>query len=351
VRTALAAGNPAPFDIIHADDAFLIELAAEGWLLPLDDLIETYTISYNLDDLSPGAMDLAQLNGQTYGIPIVANTMHLFYRQDLLEKYNLPVPETYDDIIAACQVLATEESLDLPFTMNLHADWAWRVEFHNFLKSFGGHWLNEDNTPAFNGPEGVAAVEKMLAVIEACMGQTGLSYSIDDSEAALENGSLAMANIWASRAANMDKPELSQMVGQISFAPAPQALPGGPYSGPAAADFYVIPALTQHDPDLIFRIIMEAIDLQSQLQGAQYGIVTRQAVAEQGAGGRYFEAALSTINAGAGNYGPNPAVFLARSAIETHLPQVANGALSPQEALNAAAEQYLQEAQAQGFLP
>jgi ABC-type glycerol-3-phosphate transport system substrate-binding protein len=350
VRLALSGGGESPFEIIHADDAFIVELASQGWIMPLDDLIAQYADEYDLYDIPAQLYASATYNGQIYGIPFTANTMHLFYRMDLLEQYDIAVPETYDDVIAACNTLRDAEEIELPFTMNLHAGWAWRVEFHNFLGSFGGTWLNEDNTPAFNSEAGVAAVTKMLEVVEACMGSEGLTYSIDDSEIGMEQGDLAMMNIWASRAANMDNPDLSNYVGLIGFAPAPRANPEGRHAGPAAADFYVIPATTPVDPDLIFRVIMEAVDVESQTRAAQLGIITRASVAASGVGGRYLAAAAQTIAEGAGGYGPNPAVAVARVAIENNLPRVISEGLSPQEALDAAAEAYITEARNRGFL-
>jgi len=95
---------------------------------------------------------------------------------------------------------------------------------------------------------------------------------------------------------------------------------------------------------------MEAADLESQLQAAKLGIVTRNQVALSGEGGRYLEAALQTIDYGASNYGTDPAVRLARTAIENILPKVATGEMTPQEALDAAAELYINEAKMQGYL-
>ncbi|NDJ60383.1 MAG: extracellular solute-binding protein [Chloroflexi bacterium] len=350
VRLALSGGGESPFEIVHADDGFILEMATNGWAMPLDDLIAEYSEAYGLDDIPASLFEAATIDGQVYGIPFTANTMHFFYRTDLFEQYEIEVPETYDDVIAACAVLSEDPTLILPFTMNLHAGWAWRTEFHNFLGSFGGEWLNEDSTPAFNNEAGVAAVEKMLEVVDACMGAEGLTYSIDDSEIGMEQGDLAMVNIWASRAANMDNPDLSNFVGIIGFAPAPRANPDGPFSGPAATDFYVIPANTPVDPDLIFQVIMEAVDVETQTAAAELGIVTRTSVAESGVGGRYLEAASRTIAEGVGNYGDDPAVAIARVAIENNLPRVITEGLSPQEALDAAAAEYVTEATAQGFL-
>lgn len=349
-RLALSGKGTSPYEIVHVDDALIVELASQDKLKPLDDLIAKYKAQYALDDIDPSLYKLATYNGKVYGIPIVANTMHYFYRTDLFEKYGLKPPATYDDVIASCAVLKQDKAIEMPFIINLHAGWAWRVEFHNMLKAYGGDWLNADSTPKFNGPEGVKAVEKILEVVKACMGNEGLTWSIDDAEIGLETGRLASANTWASRAANMDDPAKSKFVGKIAFAPAPSAVAGGPHAGPAAADFYVIPAKTDVDTDLIFRVIMEAADLESQTQAAKLGLVTRNAVAKAGTGSRYLKAALETISNGASNYGPNPAVALARTAIENTLPKVATGEMKPQEALDAAAALYVAEAKKQGYI-
>jgi len=350
VRLALSGGGTSPFGVVHAANAQIIEWGSQGWLLPINDLVEKYWDEYDLGDIPQTAWDAATIDGNIYGIPAVANTLHLMYRPDLFQKHGLDVPTTYDSVMAACEVLKDEPSIDLPFTMNLHAGWAWEIEFTHFIGSFGGMYLNADNTPAFNSPEGVAGLAKMKEVVDACMGAEGLTYSIDDSEVGMEVGSLAFVQIWASRAANMDDPEKSDFVGQIEFAPAAAAMPGGPLAGSAWNDFYSIPATTDVDPETIFKVILEVTDLESQSEAAEYGIVTRGAVAKAGRGGRYLSASLDTIARGVGAYPPMAAISLVRSALGNWLPLVGTGELSPQEALDNAAEEYITEATAQGFL-
>jgi ABC-type glycerol-3-phosphate transport system substrate-binding protein len=280
----------------------------------------------------------------------MANTLHLFYRMDLFEEYNLQPPTTYDEVIAACEVLKDEPSIDIPFTMNLHAGWAWNMEFFHFIRSFGGEYLNDDNTPAFNGPEGVAAATKMKEVVDGCMGPEGLTYSIDDSEIGMETGGLAFVEIWASRAANMDNPDLSDFVGGIGFAPAPAPKPGGLLGGSAWLDAYAIPTFTDVDPEVAFLVIMEALDFQSQVEGAALGITIRTSVADAGAGARYLPAVSETLARGVGAQPPNAAITLAETALGNYLPLVGSGDMTPEEALNAAAEEYLTEATVQGFV-
>ena len=78
-------------------------------------------------------------------------------------------------------------------------------------------------TPAFNSDEGVMALEKLVEIVDACMGEEGLTYSIDDSQIGIATGELAMAFTWTSRAAAMDNPDFSDYVDGIEFAPAPRS--------------------------------------------------------------------------------------------------------------------------------
>ena len=330
----------------------MVTLSGFDALLPLNDLIEQYREEYNLDDIPQPVWDAATIDGNIYGVPFMSNTMHLFYRTDIFEAHGLDVPNTYDEVMDACAALADEPSIDLPFTMNLHAGWAWEIEFMHFLRSFGGRYLNDDdNTPTFNSDAGIAALTKMKEVIDACMGVEGLTYSIDDSEIGMETGTLAFVHIWASRAANMDDPEKSDYVGVIGFAPSPAPNPdSGILGGSAWIDAYSITKRGGVDPDLAFRAIMETFDFDGQVGGAAHGAVVRTSVGEAGHGGRNLPAMGVSLGKGVGGNSLNPAAALARTALGNWLPLVGTGDLSPEEALESAAEEYTAEATAQGFI-
>jgi multiple sugar transport system substrate-binding protein len=347
VRLALSTGGDSPYDIVHGANSQLIEWGAEGWLLPLNDLIEEYGEQYDLADIPETAWAGATIDGQIYGIPVVGNTLHLAYRSDLFEQYNLDVPTNYDEIIVACEVMQEESSIDIPFAMDVSAGWAWEIEFLAFIRSFGGDYLNDDNTPAFNSPEGVAAAEKMKEVVDACMGDLHISYGYEANEVAMSTGGMAFTHIWASAVNNMYNPDESDFVEEIKFAPAAAPNSGSLLGGSAWNDYYVIPATTTVDPELLFLMIMEAVDKQSMEEAASLGIVTRTSITT---GIPNLPAAGETIANGVGIYQVNPAVPLARAALGNWMPFIGSGEMTPQEALDAAAEEYIQEAQAQGYI-
>ena len=260
------------------------------------------------------------------------------------------MPDTWDDVIAACGVLQDEDSIVIPFTTQLHAGWAWRIEFSDMVFAFGGQLLNDDNTPAFHSEAGVQALNKLVEIVDACMGPEGLTYSIDDSQIGIATGELAMAFTWASRAAAMDDPEFSDYVGQIEFAPAPRAAADGPYGATGGTGAGLgIPANIDDDPELVFQVILEATDVESQLRASQLGVITRNTVAAQ-ADARYLPAVFDTINGGVEGQNMPAIGAVLNSVLDNWLPQIMTGEKSAAELLDAAADAYATEATTQGFI-
>ncbi len=349
VRLALASGGDSPFDIVHFANSQVGEWGAPGWLMPLNDLVDEYWDEYNLGDIPEKAWEGVSIDGNIYGVPIVGNTLHLIYRQDIFDELGIAVPDTYDDVIAACNTIGLDNpDYDMPFTINLSAGWAWEIEFFQMIRAYGGDYLNEDNTAAFNSEAGVNAVNKIIEVADACMGIDGYSFGLNDQEVAIQLGTLPATNMWASRAANMTDPERTDLGDVIAYAPAPRVSADSPRAGSAWNDYYGIPTTTTNDPDLIFRIIMEAADERSQRDAAEVGMTTRLAVAEYG--GPYLAAAGQTVAEGIGIYSKEQAIGIVRSKLGEFLPLVGTGEMTAQEALDAAAEAYNEEATAQGFI-
>lgn len=349
MRLAASSAGASPYDIVFGSDAFLGELNSLGWLMPLNDLIAAYSEAYDLGDISDALYDAASAGGDRFGIPVNINTQHFMYNRELLEAAGIEPPQTYDEVISICNSGVLEETgADMGFGMVVSAGWAWRIEWVNMFGSYGGKTLDADLMPAFNNEMGVGALDKLMEVVDACLGEEGILLSTDDVQAGVANGGIAMAHLWASRAAMMDDEELSDVVGLIEFAPALYATADAPRRGGIPwADFIAIPATTELDKDLLFRIVMETADLDSQLGASNYGLVPRGA-AEANAP-RYSAASLQTIAEG-GPANDHPALAIINAALGQFIPMVATGEMTSAEALQAAADLYIEEATAQGYL-
>jgi multiple sugar transport system substrate-binding protein len=348
---AFSSGGESPYAIVHQSNGSIQESAWDGHLMPLNAYIDKYREEYDLDDISPVHWDAATFDGEILGIPLAANTIHLMYRADLLEKYDLEPPTTYDEVVSMCQALEAEDSIDVPFTIDLSAGWAWRIAFFEALRSVGGDFFVEGtNEPAFNSPEGVYALEKMQEVVDACMGEAGLTYTYPDSLRGLGNGAVAMIHTWAGQASNVLDPEKSEYYDKIAFAPAPAVDEGGLLAGSAWNDYWAVPATYEGDVDLVVHMIMEAADKDNQMTAGNVGLVVRSSVAEAGVGSASTAAAMETVEKGIGAYPKSPAINLVNAALGNWLPFVGTGEMTPEEVLAKAEEEYIAEATAQGFI-
>ena len=349
VTSAMFAFRESQFDIVHGATSEVSGWGGEGGLLPLDSLVEAYWDEYNLDDIPANLWEMASYKGRIYGIPIATNTVHFIYREDVLDVLNLPVPKTYDDILAMCEAVGLDNpDFDMPFALNLSAKWAWEIEFFQIHRALGGRYLDAENRPIFNDETGVEAVNLLLNIAETCMGEQALTFDIEEQQYAMQTGRLVATNTWASRTRRMHDRDQSDYADEVVSAPAPSVVDDGLYAGSAWADFYMIPANVGNDPDLIFRIIMEAVDERSQYDAAQFGIATRSSAVEDGLPN--LRAVNLTIIGGVGNYEQNPAVQIARAELGEFLSRAGDGTMTVEEALDAAAEAYLEEAIRQGYV-
>jgi len=348
VQLALSAGGDSPYEILHGANGQVGDWGGKGWLMPVTELVEKYWDEYDLGDIPEAVWAGGSLGDDIYGVPIAGNTLHLIYRSDVLEEMGMDVPETYADILEFCDAVGLDNmDWDAPFGIDLSRPRGWELEFFMVLGALGGSYLDDDLHPTFHGPEGLAAVELILEVYNRCLGDSASMLNNNVMETGLQQGTVPMVKLWASRAATMT-PENTDLSDVIAFAPAPSVEEGGPLASSIWNDFYFIPATVTEDPDLIFRVILEATDAASQKEAAALGIPTRSSAAEFG--GAYLPASNATAAGGVGNYPKTAAVSIIIAKLSDYLPLTAIGDMSPQEALDAAAAEYIEEATAQGYI-
>lgn len=341
-----ATGAPT-FELYQGSNAFIGELANQGFLMPLNDLVDKYRDEFDLDQIDQAFWDMASIDGQIYAVPMVSNTMHVFYNEPALAEIGVEVPTTFDEAFTACAAIQ-DAGYDIGFLYMLSAGWAWQIEFDSVLGSLGVSPIDPTTgQPNFNSPEGIEAATTLKNMWEQCAPNASASYSTDDLQAAFQTGEAILGHTWASRAAAMDDPEASTVVGDIQYA---QALTSG--QGIAAAPAYIdgwgIPVGVEGDVDAIFLAALAATDLESMEAAAEFGLVTRTGVSHPN-GPRDAAAAQASLVNGRGADLTHPAAGIARAKLGEALVTILDGT-SVEDALAAAEEAYLAEAGEQGLL-
>ena len=92
-------------DVFAGDACWPAIFISAGWVVPLDEYITQDVRDSFIDTM----LSAYTVNGKTYGLPFMADVCALYYRDDLLSKYGLPVPATYDEIIEYSKIIMEGE--------------------------------------------------------------------------------------------------------------------------------------------------------------------------------------------------------------------------------------------------
>ncbi|MEO0632808.1 MAG: extracellular solute-binding protein [Pseudomonadota bacterium] len=247
------AANPSLYHIGGVSNGTITPLLNAGTIRPLDDLVAKYG-----QNLAPN--QLIKVDGKTMAIAMMVNTQHMMYRSDIFADLGIDVPSNYDEVLAAAEAIKAAGVVDYPLGATMKSGWNIAQDFNNMYLGFGGAFFNDDNTTAVNGEAGMKTLEKMQA-LTAYMDP---EYLVSDStyvQQQFQQGKIAMANLWASRAGAMDDENESQVVGKVTMAGAPVAMDGGAPATTLWWDGMVVAAnITDAEADAAFRLMMEGLD-------------------------------------------------------------------------------------------
>lgn len=339
---AFASSGRSVFDAAVVSGGVYASLQSKGQLQPMTDLVQKYRDKYKLED----AM-LVRSGGEIMAIAFMQNAQNLFYRKDLFDKHGIAVPRTYADMLAAAKVLKDKEpGIEFPIAQTFAKGWDSATEFTNLFVGYGGQFFQAGSArPAFNSEAGAKALELMKAMT-AYMTPNYLASNSDDVMNQFQQGKAAMGVLWASRAARMDDPAASKVVGKMEFAAAPAVTPGGRSATHLWWDGVVMPRNMAADRDTTFQVLMEALDADMVVRGNDLAIWIRGNYKPTRFGG----GVTASAKAGAPVWPAQPYFGLAHAEIAKVLPDVLSGAMAPKAALDQAAAAYTKVATEQGFI-
>lgn len=245
--------KPSLYHIGGVANATLVPLLADNLVRPLDSLVEKYG-----QNLTPN--QLIKIDGKTMAIAMMVNAQHLMYRSDVLKDLGIDVPKSYDEVLAAAKKIKEAGVVEYPLGGTLKTGWNLGQDFINMYLGFGGEFFGEGNQPAISNEAGVKSLEMIKALTE----YMDPEYLVSDStyvQQQFQQGKIAMANLWASRAAAMSDEKESKVVGKVLMAAAPIAMEGGKPATTIWWDGITIAAnISDEEADAAFKVAMEGID-------------------------------------------------------------------------------------------
>lgn len=245
--------NPSLYHLGGVSNGTITPLLNAGTIRPLDDLVAKYG-----QNLTPN--QLIRINGEIMAIAMMVNTQHLMYREDILADLGIATPTSWTEVYEAAAKIKEAGVVDYPLGATMKSGWNLAQEFVNMYPGHGGVFFNDDNTTAVNGEAGMKALETLKMALE----YTDPEVLVSDStyvQQQFQQGKIAMANLWASRAGAMNDEAESQVVGKVKTAAAPTAMEGGAPATTLWWDGIVVAAnISDEEADAAFRLAMEGLD-------------------------------------------------------------------------------------------
>ncbi|MCC7273996.1 MAG: sugar ABC transporter substrate-binding protein [Alphaproteobacteria bacterium] len=124
---SIAAGDPPQIVTVH--DFYIFELAANGLIRPVDDVVA----KIGADDFVPNIIAAYKRDGKTWGVPFSIGTNLLWYRTDLYEKHRLKAPTTWAEYEHNAKVLQEAGKVD------------GQQKTYGTAMSGGLNWFSEDS--------------------------------------------------------------------------------------------------------------------------------------------------------------------------------------------------------------
>ena len=211
--------NSGAYDLVMMDDPWMPEFGQANLLTNLD----AYFTEGIDPDFVPTTIDLSREpygTGSLYALPLIGNVQMFFYREDLIDKYNLTPPENWDDVVAIAEVITREEPDTFGYALRGQRGNPIVSNYLPLFWAYGGQVLDENGAPQVNSEAGIRAMETYMKLKE--LGPVGVeAFDSDQIATALTQGQAAMLVAWPSWVAMVDNEENSLVAGKVAFAAVP----------------------------------------------------------------------------------------------------------------------------------
>lgn len=206
-----ATSGAGTYDVVLMDCIWPAEFAAAEFILDVTDRIPEEV----RQDIWPGAMESVTYQGKLYGMPWLNDVLYLYYNKDMLQQAGYDAPPTTWDELREMAMAAKEQGLvEYPFIEYFQQDEGLTIAFAYYLFAFGGTFFNEDNTPAFNSPAGIAALNFMVSGMQdGLYNPASLESTYEEVRRSFSQGSALFSVNWAYQLNLANDPAESQIVG------------------------------------------------------------------------------------------------------------------------------------------
>lgn len=192
-------------DVVQMGTTWIPEFASANALMDLSSYVDKYP-EIKQDNFYPGSVETGTYEDKYVGVPWYIDTRVLYYRTDLLAEVGYPeAPKTWDELADAAQKLAARGEGKYGISLDPKEQ---SLGFM-FARQNGSELFGDNNTPLFNQPEFVGAVEYLNSFFEN--GSNATDIGVDAIQGLAGDGIVPMfiSGPWMVKMINEQAPELA----------------------------------------------------------------------------------------------------------------------------------------------
>jgi multiple sugar transport system substrate-binding protein len=205
--------------VLSVDVVWTAEFAANGYVeaLPTD--------QFPTEGFLKAAVDASTYFNKLYAYPSTSDGGLLYYRTDLLKKYNLEPPKTFDEMRAACKTIQAGENNDKLecFAGQYQKYEGLTVNFAEAVNGAGGVIVGPDGKPNVNTPEAQKGLSTLVDMFkEGSIPKGAITWQEEQGRQAFQDGNLIFHRNWGYVYNLAQKTDgSSKIVGKFDVAPLP----------------------------------------------------------------------------------------------------------------------------------
>jgi trehalose/maltose transport system substrate-binding protein len=149
----------------------------------------------------PSIIESQTVGGKLVALPIFTDAPALYYRTDLLEKYGVAIPKTWDELTVAAQTIQDGEKAANPdfwgFVWQGNSYEGLTCNALEWVKSYGGGQIIEaDGTVSINNANAAAALETVKGWVGTISPEGVLAYQEEEARGVWQTGNAAFMRNW-----------------------------------------------------------------------------------------------------------------------------------------------------------
>ncbi|MDL1902847.1 ABC transporter substrate-binding protein, partial [Anaerolineae bacterium CFX9] len=212
-------------------DIYQTDVIWAGIIAPhVVDMYDYVTPEY-IGQFFPAMVEGQTIDGRLVAIPWFTDAAGLYYRTDLLEKYGVEVPTTWDELEAAAALIQEGERAEgnsefFGYVWQGNSYEGLTCDAHEWLVSATGNtFITPEGEVNVNTPEFIAALEQAAGWVGTISPEAVTTFGEEDSRAVWQSGNAAFMRNWP-YAYGLGNSEDSAVAGNFGYAPLPAGASG-----------------------------------------------------------------------------------------------------------------------------